>query len=213
VKPEPTRQVIGITVRRHWAAALGVLIVHAIGILALLQERRVLVRPETVTTVLLINMPQKEATPDLPKPPTLAPIKTHLVFDAPPVPDVVEMAEPSVALSTGSISSTAPVASPTSAGPVSLADELAVFCPSRTPPAYPPQSRHLREQGEVTLRVELDEHGQVTEAGVIKSSGYARLDAAGRSAVMTWRCNPVLRDGKPARAIAIQSLEFVLERR
>ena len=88
-----------------------------------------------------------------------------------------------------------------------------MFCPTRTPPTYPLQSKHFHEQGEVTLRVELDEQGRVSEVGIVESSGFTRLDEAARAAVLTWRCNAAMRDGKPARAFAIQTLEFVLERR
>jgi protein TonB len=94
-----------------------------------------------------------------------------------------------------------------------LADQLEVFCPGRSPPVYPPQSKHLREQGEVRLRVDLDEQGTVSDAGILKSSGFARLDEAARAAVFGWRCNPAMRGGKPTRAVAIQTLEFVLARR
>ena len=213
VRPERTRQVMGITVRRHWAAAVGVLFLHAFALLALMQERRMVVRPETVTTVLLINTPPQMAPPDVPKPPALARIMTHLVFDAPPLPDIVEVAEPSTAQSMVAISSTPAAAPPTPSGPVSLTNELAVFCPSRTAPAYPAQSRHLREQGEVTLRVELDERGYVSDVRVERSSGFSRLDEAARTAVLSWRCQPAIRDGQSTPAVAIQNLEFKLERR
>lgn len=99
------------------------------------------------------------------------------------------------------------------AGPVALNGELAAACPERTPPSYPSLSRRLGEEGKAVLRVELDESGQIDQATIRTSSGYARLDQAALSAVRQWRCNPAQRDGVAVRAVAIQPFNFVLEGR
>lgn len=101
---------------------------------------------------------------------------------------------------------------PTAAAPESLGTELAVQCPQRTPPRYPPLARRQREQGEVRLRVELDESGRVDRITIESSSGSPRLDEAARAAIESWRCRPAEHDGQPVRAVALQSLAFVLER-
>lgn len=103
----------------------------------------------------------------------------------------------------------APAAKP--AGPVTLGGELAVACPERSAPAYPPQSRRLGEEGKVVLRVELDEQGAVSAAQVATPSGFARLDEAALAAVRRWRCAPASRDGRPVRAVALQPFKFVLQ--
>jgi len=103
----------------------------------------------------------------------------------------------------------APPARP--AGPVTLGGELAVSCPERSAPAYPPQSRRLGEEGKVVLRVELDEQGAVSAAQVATPSGFARLDEAALAAVRRWRCTPAQRDGRPVRAVALQPFKFVLQ--
>jgi protein TonB len=92
-----------------------------------------------------------------------------------------------------------------------LSGELALACPTRTPPAYPVMSRRMGETGKVVLRVELDAEGRVDTAQVISSSGFKRLDEAALSAVRSWRCNPPLRDGQPVRAVALQPFQFNLE--
>ena len=97
------------------------------------------------------------------------------------------------------------------AGPVSLGSELAVACPERSAPVYPPLSRRQGEEGKVVLRVELDEQGRVGAARVATASGFARLDEAALAAVKTWRCNPARRDGQPVRAVALQPFKFVLQ--
>ncbi|MBI4829066.1 MAG: energy transducer TonB [Nitrospinae bacterium] len=97
--------------------------------------------------------------------------------------------------------------------PVALASQLAVVCPERAAPRYPLQSRRLGQQGRVTLRVELDETGAVAAAAVSSSSGYPKLDEAALAAVTAWKCAPVTRDGAPARAVALQPFDFILEGR
>lgn len=111
-----------------------------------------------------------------------------------------------------------PAAAPTVESPKALPTvnsgvDLSVLCPGRTPPAYPEVSRELREQGEVTLRVELDAHGDIDSVVVTSSSGSRRLDEAAREAVLSWHCRPAERDGRSVRAIALQTLAFVLQRR
>ena len=213
VSPVWPRTVIAESRRRHAVAALGVLVVHVLVLAALLEERHRPVRPDAVTIVSLSDLPRQEVPPDSPVRPALAPIRTHLVFDAPPLAVLPEVTEASMTPAIAVIPSPPAIATSRPSGPVSLTDELAVFCPTRTAPAYPPQSRHLREQGEVRLRVELDETGKVSAVSVIRSSGYARLDEAARAAVLTWRCQPATREGQPVRAVAIQSLAFVLQPR
>ena len=104
-----------------------------------------------------------------------------------------------------------PPAPPQPAGPVTLASELALTCPERMPPAYPPLARRLGETGKVVLRVELDETGRVSAAQVLTSSGSNRLDAAALAAVRTWRCQPAQRDGQAVRSVAMQPFKFTLE--
>ncbi len=93
-----------------------------------------------------------------------------------------------------------------------LGTELAIQCPERTAPRYPPLAKRQREQGEVQLRVELDERGRIDSVRIVSSSGSPRLDEAARMAVESWRCRPAQHDGRPVRAVALQSLAFVLER-
>ena len=103
-------------------------------------------------------------------------------------------------------------ATPAPAAPENLGTELAVQCPERTAPRYPPLAKRQREQGEVRLRVELDESGRIDRVTIVSSSGSSRLDDAARAAIESWRCRPAQHDGQPVRAVALQSLAFVLER-
>jgi protein TonB len=92
-----------------------------------------------------------------------------------------------------------------------LAVELQLQCPERYPPRYPPAARRAREQGDVRMRVAIDEAGRIDSVQIVQSSGSARLDEAAREAVRLWRCQPAQRDGRAVKAVAMQTLAFVLE--
>lgn len=79
-------------------------------------------------------------------------------------------------------------------------------------PRYPPQSRRLREQGLVVLRVLIDEKGQACSIEVESSSGYARLDHAAKEAVARAAFRPYVEDGEPRRALVLIPIEFSLNR-
>jgi periplasmic protein TonB len=79
-------------------------------------------------------------------------------------------------------------------------------------PRYPPQSRRLREQGLVVLRVVIDERGAASSIEIETSSGHARLDAAARDAVLRAAFRPYVEDGAPRRALVLIPIEFALNR-
>ena len=197
---------------RNTASLFGlafVLALHAAGLWAL-WNLRILSTPDQVVT-LFVETLRPEIPPALPqaKP---QPIRK----ERPPAPQLAAQApirspaEPVAAPPPPVLAPAIEVQLPL-AGPVTLATELSVTCPERTPPAYPPLSRRLGEEGKVVLRVELDEQGAVSAAKVATGSGSVRLDEAALSAVKTWRCTPARRDGQPVRAVALQPFKFVLE--
>lgn len=194
--------------------AAGLLIVLAAHAAALwgLWSHRILVVPDEVVTLFVETIttpppppkePPKPARLEKPRP-AEKPQPQQLVAQAPSVSPGEPVAPPPAP----SLAEALP-AKP--AGPVSLGSELAVACPERSAPAYPPLSRRQGEEGKVVLRVELDEQGNVSAARVAASSGFARLDEAALAAVKTWRCNPARRDGQPVRAVALQPFKFVLQ--
>jgi protein TonB len=158
--------------------------------------------------------PPKPVKPDTPRPPDPHP---HLVVKAPAAPNDYVLPEPPPLPSPAPVIEAPPPPAPQPPAPirpvdpVNLSGELALACPTRTPPAYPVMSRRMGETGKVVLRVELDAEGRVDTAQVISSSGFKRLDEAALSAVRSWRCNPPLRDGQPVRAVALQPFQFNLE--
>jgi len=82
---------------------------------------------------------------------------------------------------------------------------------THTRPDYPPQSRKLSEEGTVRLVISIDERGYVSEAQIISSSGFPRLDEAAATWVKAhWRYWPAVKDGKPVPAKATASVLFKL---
>lgn len=159
--------------------------------------------------ILSAPAPVREETPRVPLPARLvAPVSAVIVDNIP----ALEMPVVEAASTPGPSAQVAAVA-PAAAAPETLGNELAVQCPERTPPRYPVLAKRQREQGEVRLRVELDEAGRIDQVTIVSSSGSARLDEAALSAIQSWRCRPAERGGRPVRAVALQSLAFVLSKR
>ena len=77
-------------------------------------------------------------------------------------------------------------------------------------PRYPPQSRRLKEQGLVVLRVLIDEKGQACDIEIESSSGHVRLDHAAKAAVAQAMFRPYVEDGAPRRALVLIPSEFSL---
>lgn len=209
------------------AGLLAVLALHGVVLHSLWSAR--VVSPPPAAKTLFVNFvdpvpePPKPRVEPRPKPPPPRKAKpsppkphTHLAANAPvtspadPVEPLPPAPEPELAPPEPPAPPPAP---PLPAGPVTLGTELAVTCPERTPPAYPPLSRRLGETGKVVLRVELDATGRVAGARVLTSSGSGRLDAAALAAVRTWRCLPAQRDGQAVPAVAMQPFKFTLEGR
>jgi TonB family protein len=64
-------------------------------------------------------------------------------------------------------------------------------------PEYSEEARKAKFQGTVTLTVEVDASGQVTNTSVVRSLGLG-LDQKALEAVQQWKFRPGMRDGKPA---------------
>ncbi len=221
----------GAPSRARASGLLVVLALHAAAFWGLWHHRLIPTPTEAATVFVNFIMPpppKKKIEIKPPPPPTPVEKPRAKPIEAPQPPRTV--AEALVAAAIDYVAApppTAPVAEapdepsaavvkaqpvpPEPAGPVVLGGELSVACPERIPPRYPPQSRRMREEGSVMLRVELDERGEVTAARVQKSSGFARLDDAALAAVGTWRCTPARREGRPVRAVALQPFNFVLQ--
>lgn len=79
------------------------------------------------------------------------------------------------------------------------------------PPRYPVAALRAGQQGQVLLRVRVDETGRVQSVTIERSSGYPMLDRAAHQQVLTrWRFQPAQRDGHAIAAIALVPIDFTL---
>ncbi|HMN91642.1 MAG TPA: energy transducer TonB [Hydrogenophaga sp.] len=124
-------------------------------------------------------------------------------------PDKLEPA-PTAATATAPNSNGVPGAAPAAPAPVVLPSSSAAYL-NNPPPAYPPLSRRLGEQGRVVVRAYIDVDGTATRAEIRSSSGYDRLDQAALQTVLRWRYVPGKRGGVPEAMWFNIPISFVLE--
>jgi len=83
---------------------------------------------------------------------------------------------------------------------------------SQTIPDYPFVSLRLREQGTLRLKLTVNEKGLVTDAVVVNSSGFYRLDEAAVAWVKAqWRYSPAMEGTKAVVSMAEAIVEFRLQ--
>jgi periplasmic protein TonB len=78
-------------------------------------------------------------------------------------------------------------------------------------PYYPSFSKRAGEQGEVVVRLIIDETGVVEEAVLLRSSGFARLDRAAEQIGRRYRFKPYTVNGNPARISTNLLIKFNLK--
>jgi protein TonB len=75
-------------------------------------------------------------------------------------------------------------------------------------PIYPELAIKARVQGKVTLKITVDQEGNVTDASVIK--GHPLLDDVAINAVRQWKYSPTILNGKPISVTAEVTVLFNL---
>ena len=75
-------------------------------------------------------------------------------------------------------------------------------------PAYPAQSRRLKEEGTVLLLVRVSVEGTPLSVEIRNSSGFERLDEAGLQAVRQWRFVPAKRGSETVAASVLVPIQF-----
>jgi TonB family protein len=77
-------------------------------------------------------------------------------------------------------------------------------------PAYPVVARRLRVEGDVTMRLSVDESGKVTAVELVKGLGKGGIDEAAMAAARTARFKPALRNGAPVASRFLLVIPFRL---
>jgi periplasmic protein TonB len=78
-------------------------------------------------------------------------------------------------------------------------------------PVYPSLSRRMGEEGKVVLRVHVSAQGISLQVDIKQSSGYPRLDEAGRAAVEKWHFVPARQGSDTVEATVLVPLHFTLD--
>lgn len=192
---------------------IGIVIVMHIGIVIALKEglsRSIveLVKGPIETKIIEEIKEEKK----LPPPPPANPLKPPPVY-VPPIDTPMIDLEP--APDTRAITST------TSQKPVKQAPAIPgtpiQLNRKRTlsKPHYPPSSMRLGEEGLVTINLCVGENGKITDAKLVKTSGFPKLDAAAIEHALSgaWdkNFNPATQNGKPITACSNVPVRFKIE--
>ncbi len=128
--------------------------------------------------------------------------------------DVVAVAAPQPAVSpapqVASPAAAKPATAPTPAPARLIHADVNTAYLQNPAPSYPTMSRKLGESGTVTLWVAVNAGGTVDDLGVLRSSGYARLDTEALKSVKQWRFNPAKRGGEAVADKVSVPIEFAL---
>src|SRR4051812_21566309 len=205
------RETMRDTVASRGTVGAGILLAH-LGFVAALMSAGVIKAPAIVPAVSVSFLQQEDKRAERPAidQPVLTPI--HQVLIPPPEVDVA--IEPA----TAAISATAadvpppspPLSAPASSGTAVIPEMSEVAYLVQPTPHYPPESRRIREQGLVMLRVLIDESGHAKAVEIYRSSGHPRLDEAARAAVARAIFKPYVDGGIARSAAAIVPVEFSL---
>jgi protein TonB len=134
---------------------------------------------------------------------SIAPLENAIRLPAPAAPAAEKAAS---AGAVGVAAGPAPAPAAPVAGPRTITSGVEYI---RAPqPEYPALSKRMGEQGRVVLRVLVNEQGLPDQVVVQTSSGFARLDEAGRQAALRALFKPYTEDGRPVAVFVIVPLNF-----
>jgi protein TonB len=142
----------------------------------------------------------KKETP----PPKTEPVPTETPALVAPENIAPESAEPTDEPATPDTATPADAAN--DAGRPMTVTDVRYLTPPR--PVYPPRSLRLGEEGEVLIRVFINERGRADQTEIARSSGSERLDNAAITAVLNARFVPYEINGKPVPVWANVPIKF-----
>jgi len=76
---------------------------------------------------------------------------------------------------------------------------------------YPPAAARNREEGSLTLLVQVDANGNATDVSIAERSGSRDLDRAAQQAVRSWKFEPAIKGGKPIASEVRVPIDFSLQ--
>jgi protein TonB len=196
------------TVANRGTVGAGILVAH-LALVAVLASAGV-IRTSTIAppvSVTFLQQEEKRAERPPVDQPVLTPVHQVLI---PPSEVVVEMEPSTTAIAATAVETPPPPPATPSSGSAIIPEMSDVAYLVQPAPRYPPESRRIREQGLVMLRVLIDETGHAKAVEIYKSSGHPRLDEAARAAVTRAVFKPYIAGGIARAAAAIVPVEFSL---
>jgi protein TonB len=168
----------------------------------------------TATHDLVVRLIQADTpAPQKPLPP-LVPVQPKIARTPTPPPPVIttaaETATPNFAVAPQPPAPKADAAPVAVSLPVTGARFDASYL-NNPKPTYPVFSRRNGEEGKVMLRVRVGANGSALDVEIRQSSGFARLDAAAREAVLKWRFVPATRGDEAIESWVGVPIVFSLE--
>lgn len=82
----------------------------------------------------------------------------------------------------------------------------------KAPPVYPEEARKEKLEGNVVLKIVINEQGHVQDPAVETSSGHESLDQAALDAVSAWTFKPATLKGKPVAVFYTITIRFSPEK-
>jgi periplasmic protein TonB len=201
--------VLAAQARSRFTVATAIVAAHGFAIYAIAAwSPRIEQAIGTPLLVQFINPAESRPKPAWPRVDIVAPAidAARPQVQIPEVPVTQELSERAI---TVQVSPAPPAPAASDAAPKLISEIEYVQEPA---PHYPVQSRRLREQGLVVLKVLIDERGLACDIQIESSSGHSRLDEAAREAVSRALFRPYVEDGSPRRALVLIPIEFSLAR-
>jgi protein TonB len=163
--------------------------------------------------------PPKEAPPAMPKTVPIAQLQAPVLPQVPvplvqitPVQNTISVTQTAVPVEkTPTPLPVAVVSAPPAPGtgtPKTITTGIEYILPPQL--VYPAMAKRMGEQGKVVLRILVGENGKPDQVQVQTSSGYARLDEAGRQAGQRAVFKPHMEDGRAVPVYVILPLNFQL---
>ena len=196
------------TVASRGTVGAGILVAH-VALVAALVSAGVIKTSTIVSPVSVTFLQQEEKRVERPTvdQPVLTPVHQVLI---PPPEVVVEMEPSSTAIAASVVDAPHPPPAASAAGSAVIPEMSEVAYLVQPAPRYPVESRRIREQGLVMLRVLIDATGHAKAVEIYKSSGHPRLDEAARAAVTHAVFKPYIDGGIARAAAAMVPVEFSL---
>jgi len=140
-------------------------------------------------------------------PPVLPSVPEPVVQLAPP-PNVISVTQAPPPAEKAPATPAVVSAAPASGTPKTITTGMEYILPLQT--VYPPLSKRMGEQGKVMLRILVGENGKPDQVQVHSSSGFSRLDEAGRQAGLRVQFKPHIEDGRAVPVYVLIPVNFQL---